>query len=298
VRSVVSHCSIYDTGPTNARGGAIFASRGLSLKQSVLSDNHAYSVDGVPIGGAAYVGGTLKAKYSTISDNWTYIPYGTAALSEAGGVFVTGNVEIEYSTISRNRGGMNTGLDIRGTASNSALISNSTISSNTAGDRDAGIYSQVPLALYNDTIVFNTSLDSTAGNGVHVRGSSALTTYSSIISGNGGAGGESDVYAENGIAGGYNLIVSSWNGMLPAHTVQACPRLEPLLDNGGFTLTHALRHDSPAIDQGINPSNFPQDQRFEARMIGAGVDIGSVERQGSETDERLLASGFDGLCDH
>jgi len=39
------------------------------------------------------------------------------------------------------------------------------------------------------------------------------------------------------------------------------------------------------------------DQRLALRAAGMQTDIGSVERQASELDERIFISGFDGLCD-
>jgi hypothetical protein len=43
--------------------------------------------------------------------------------------------------------------------------------------------------------------------------------------------------------------------------------------------------------------NSMLDQRGVARPQGAAVDIGAFERQSTDKEERLLASGFDGLCD-
>jgi len=55
------------------------------------------------------------------------------------------------------------------------------------------------------------------------------------------------------------------------------PKLGPLADNGGPTLTMALLPGSPAIDAGDSASAPPTDQRGYPRPIGAGVDIGSYE---------------------
>ena len=58
------------------------------------------------------------------------------------------------------------------------------------------------------------------------------------------------------------------------------PRLGPLTDNGGRTLTHLPLADSPAIDAGNNLPLFGNDQRGSGfpRVKGAATDIGSVER--------------------
>lgn len=55
------------------------------------------------------------------------------------------------------------------------------------------------------------------------------------------------------------------------------PKLGPLADNGGPTLTMALLAGSPAIDAGDNTSVPLTDQRGVARDFGAVTDIGAYE---------------------
>jgi hypothetical protein len=55
------------------------------------------------------------------------------------------------------------------------------------------------------------------------------------------------------------------------------PMMEPLANNGGNTLTHALLKGSPAIDNGDNTACLPTDQRGVIRPQGNGCDIGSFE---------------------
>lgn len=70
------------------------------------------------------------------------------------------------------------------------------------------------------------------------------------------------------------------------------PGLKPLADNGGVTLTHALRSTSPAIEAGNNVTGVPFDQRGSgfARVSGANADIGAVE---FDLDDLVFANGFD-----
>lgn len=58
------------------------------------------------------------------------------------------------------------------------------------------------------------------------------------------------------------------------------PRLLPLADNGGPTLTHALMRDSPAINAGDNSNAPPTDQRGRNRIVAGVIDIGAVESPG------------------
>jgi len=58
------------------------------------------------------------------------------------------------------------------------------------------------------------------------------------------------------------------------------PRLLPLTINGGPTLTRLPKSDSPLVDRGAGPTEAgPADQRGLARVAGAGINVGAVERQ-------------------
>ncbi len=59
------------------------------------------------------------------------------------------------------------------------------------------------------------------------------------------------------------------------------PRIEPLANNGGPTLTHNLLSDSPAIDTGDAPQTLANDQRGPGflRVFDGQADIGSLETQ-------------------
>ena len=62
------------------------------------------------------------------------------------------------------------------------------------------------------------------------------------------------------------------------------PRLGPLTDNGGPTLTHALLPGSPAINAGGPFPSFPADQFDQRgdgfpRIVAGVVDIGAYEVQ-------------------
>ena len=62
------------------------------------------------------------------------------------------------------------------------------------------------------------------------------------------------------------------------------PRLGPLANYGGPTLTMALRPTSPAIDLGTSAGAPPVDQRNFSRPFGLGVDVGAYEFHSNQTE--------------
>jgi hypothetical protein len=298
VDSVVSHCMLESTGSSLALGAGVYTKGSLSLNGSTITNSHAYTADGGAEGGGAYVFGNFSLKYSTISDSTAYDNTNNAN-SHAGGVFVFGHVAILGSTISGNRAEYDGGLTFLGNLANSATITNSTISNNTAQRGPGGILSTGPLTLSNSTIAFNVSRYDILGAGLYSQ--AALTLESSIIADNAGENGPSDLGGAAGIllAGSHNLITASALPPFP-DTISSCPQLAPLADNGGPTRTHGLNPASPAIDQGSNVQNLTTDQRLASRVAGANADIGAVEWQPGAADEYIFVAGFDGvngLCD-
>ena len=157
----------------------------------------------------------------------------------------------------------------------------------------------MPAEVYNSTIAFNRAADDRFPAGLY--GKSTITTKSSIFAANIGGSGDVGTYSHIGISvsSSGNLIVTT-SDLVPSGTLSTCPRLGPLANNGGNTLTHQLLFGSPAIDQGNLLGGFvPQDQRGAMREVGGGVDIGAYERQAGETqhtDDRVFLSGFEGPC--
>jgi len=176
------------------------------------------------------------------------------------------------------------------------VIINSTISDNKASRGYSGLLSYGPLEVTNATIAFNTAGSDFSVSGLYSLGN--LTLKSSIIADNSNAIGPSDLGGNSGIVltGAYNLITSSTLPPL-VDTITACPQLQPLADTGGHIKTHALSHTSPAIDMGKNVAGLVVDQRSFSRVWGADADIGSVEWHPTDVDERIMANGFDGVCD-
>lgn len=291
--TVVDHCSIASSdGNKAALGGGVYVAKDLTLVRSTISNNVAMTTAGAhTYGGGAYVRGSLFSLDSTISDNTATAPGSTATMG--GGVLVYGDVvSIENSTISGNKATTAGGLMLMNTLTGSIL--NSTVSGNSARYY-GGVLSNGDLMVTNSTIAFNTSTLSTEASGLYTR-NATLTLQNSIIADNVSGGEASDLGGAPGtqVNGANNLVVSS--ALMVSGTVGVCPHLDVLADNGGGTRTHGLRPDSAAIDSG-DAGNSTADQRGVSRPQGAAADIGAVERESTDKVERLLASGFDGLCD-
>ena len=144
-----------------------------------------------------------------------------------------------------------------------------------------------PLALVNVTITDNES--GNFGGGLGIGGAAVpVTMVNTIVAKNRVRG----VAAHHDCSGtvtseGYNLIGVSTGctmaGDLTGVLLDENPRLFPLADNGGPTLTHALRPASPAIDSGDTALGPAFDQRGVARpqakrpRLPAITDMGACE---------------------
>jgi hypothetical protein len=297
IDAVVSHCTTKGLAADDALGGAIYTKGNLHLLQSTITDSHAIGAGSAAAkGGAAYIKGNFTAIYSTVSNNTSAAVSGNAHGS-GGGIEVEGEADIEESTISGNQADVVGALVLDGWVNYAATITNSTISSNVGTSEYGGIWTNMPLTLKNSTVAFNRSPSGSSGRSDGLHATTAPQLVSTIIAGNSGKNGPDDL-------GGVGVTVSSHNNLivatilpLPADTIRHCPKLDVLADNGGQTLTQGLRATSEAIDSGTSDMGLAIDQRLAPRVTGAQADIGAVERLQSDVPERLLASGFDGLCD-
>jgi polymorphic membrane protein len=268
-------------------------------------------------GGIANWGAALNLIGCTISNN--------SARFLGGGIFNQGSVMIDSSTISGNSSTTDLGKGKGGGIFNSGAsttatvtLINSTVTGNSA-DVGGGIYNHAftqdffppgsgAVKLSNSTLSGNSATfaggiftwDSTnaeLGTPI-IRGIATVELANSII--NAASAGENLVAYEGGkiITDGYNLssdaaggdATTAPGGLLngPGDTRNTNPRLGPLQNNGGPTLTHALLKNSPAINAG-NPNFNPYslnppllyDQRGPGfpRIVKGRLDIGSFESQ-------------------
>jgi hypothetical protein len=290
------------------QGGGLYVNGGsLTIATSTIASNEGTAGAGGPYGqygygqgGGLYNGGTLTVSNSSLPGNTASGSYGFG-----GGILNRGTLTVSNSTLSANSaifygGGI---FNINGTLT----VSNSTLSANSAV-YGGGIYnlfylSTYPVTLTNVTITANRANHSGpfgSGGGLYVEGGSpvlhntliagnftgATGTTRDDVSGSGGPHGDSGPLDPGG---DYNLIgdgthmIGLTNGvngnLVGSAAVPINPRLGPLQDNGGPTMTHALLAGSPALNAGNQSQLGVADQRGVVRA--GGVNIGAYQASAS-----------------
>jgi CSLREA domain-containing protein len=289
---------------------------GLGANQLTVSGNNQFSVfsidDGdlnnvlkVAINGLTVANGNTSGQGGGVFNNAedVTLTYMTIADSKAlqsggGGIYNKGTLSLSYSTLSGNSGNNGGAIANPGTLK----ILNSTLSGNSGGLGSA-ISSRGKLGIFNSTITDNSS----EGYAIDNNRDGTIEIANSIVAQNGNNKDVKGTFASKG----YNLIGNqdSSSGWLTTDkvgdsTAPLDPRLRPLADNGGPTLTHALIVNSPAINAGSNsliPANTAYDQRGSGfpRIVTGTVEIGSFEAsfeprsQSSPAPEELTTANSD-----
>lgn len=249
----VTHCT-FDSNSATSYGGAIFSSGTATITGTTLSGNSADSGGAITNG----FGGTLAIVNATLSGN--------TAVSTAGGVYVNGGtVTAINSTFSGNSAPNGGAARAFGTLN----LTNCTVSGNSAQTSGGGI--QVASGFLPGTLNLKNSI--VAGNfaptAPDINGAvTAASTYNLI-------GQDAGV---SGVSNGVN------HNQVGTAVAPINPRLAPLGNYGGPTQTMALVPGSPAIDAGstalaLDGQGAPLtiDQRGQARVVGAAVDLGAFE---------------------
>lgn len=193
-----------------------------------------------------------------------------------GGVLTLSNVAVTGNTATDFGGGIATRFG-GSTTFLSGLVSN-----NTAAKGGAGLYNQAAnLALQNVTVTANTASAGPGGGVSTVSGTTSLLNATVTANTATSAGGLS-------ITGGgttvINTIIAANTGGDTAGTfggsnnvVGVDPKLSPLGDYGGPTLSMSPLPGSPAIGKGTSTNAPSTDQRGQARLNQ--IDIGAFEYQ-------------------
>jgi hypothetical protein len=252
-RVVVRDNTETSAGPANFEfgGGGIYNGAGatLNLTDSMVADNATLNQPGGGVYG--FFGSTLNIIRSTISGN-------AAVTDVAGGMRSLGDATIVNSTFSGNvstawHGGAVFHTDGQLTVTNSTFTGNSAPGGTAAGIVVATFGGGTPNLTLTNTILAN-----------------PVGGLNCAIENQGGAGTIT--------SGGHNIDDDgSCNLTAPGDQPFTNPLLEPLADNGGPTLTHALLPGSPAIDAANADVCPATDQRGVVRPQGAGCDVGAYE---------------------
>jgi CSLREA domain-containing protein len=250
-------------GDAHAPGGGIQNAGSLRVTESVLSGNAA------SIGGAIYNLAFMSVDRSSISGN-------VAAMG--GGIYDLGEVFLDRSTVSGNaaqvKGGGSTTADGGGIwSAGKLLINNTTISGNKASGDGGGIWStggvgteEPPTSVLASNATIATNIADSDGDGVGDGGGIFHPSGGRVILHNTILGANLDQSPSTKLpdcvgtleSEGYNLIQNTAGCTITRTTTGnitgRAPRLGPLQNNGGPTLTHALQQglvatfSSPAID--------------------------------------------------
>lgn len=290
--------SNFVTGSVNTFGGGIAAIGGdvyLTGAELHVNGVHGYGGGVYTNGGAlldatksaftsnrARYGGGLSTSGST--NLWITTIQNNTATAMGGGMYSSSDAfwldhSVLYNNRSTNFGG---GLFAAGALGS---LSNSTVSSNQSG-RGGGVASRTSvLDFLHATIHRNRALTAPSSGGVWADSASTLTSANTVIARNNG-GTNADCEATF-ISSGGNFL--GFVGTTPVCLgfvagpdqvgtgVPLNPGLSAIGAWGGPTFTHAPLAWSPLIDNADASWCTADDQRFFARPVGAGCDVGAQE---------------------
>jgi len=279
-------------GPAGS-GGAVFNARDCQVSGSTFADNVTGSLgtagsntNRILIGGEGGAVANQKIGILVVS-NSTFT--GNTAGAGAGGAIANSDTATKLflvsCTISSNSAQSGGAAENRGILT----LSNSTLSGNLAFGYGGAIYNSYGYATNRNVFLVSCTISSNSAQsfgGVYQNDGRLITSLQNcLIAGNYSTNSQYN-YDLIGTftSGGHNLIGIGSGGITNAQSSDQIgttsspipPRIAALADNGGFTPTHALLPDSPALDAG-DDTLTGTDQRGKPRRLGAHVDIGAYE---------------------
>jgi CSLREA domain-containing protein len=272
--------TLTSTTVANNVGSGIFhvSAFPLSITNSTITGNSGGTSGGGIFGDN---GGTVTVIGTTVSGN---------SANGGAGIFTASNLVMMNTTVSGNNGtsAQGGGIENLGTAT----LTNCTVTGNMSVAGGGGIFNAGgTITLSNSTVTANSA---SGGGGIDsVSGTAILRN--TIIAGNGPNDLIGTYYSQD-----FNLIgntsTASFTGITAHNITNVSALLDPLRNNGGPTMTHALLPGSPAINAGSNANlpvdtfdldgdgntaePVPFDQRGFARITNTNVDIGAFESRG------------------
>lgn len=249
----------------HASGGAILNDGGsLTINHSLISGNGA---DG---GGGLKSTGPLHIIDSTFTQNTGY--------HEGGAILISGGVvTIEKSLFQENRSSWGGAISNDQNGGNISII-NSTFSGNTVGFvggyfAGGAVSNESLTTITASTFAGNATTAGEGNNGADAilnMGWGHLFLYNSIVV------DPANASLCDGSFDGTDGVLAG-DGSCGANIVTTDPVIEPLADNGGPTLTHALLRDAAAVNRGVNERCPATDQRGVTRPVGPHCDLGAYE---------------------
>jgi hypothetical protein len=240
------------------------------------------------VGGGISNAGTLTVSNSTLSGN--------SASSGGGIITYDGTLTVSNCTLSGNSASQGGGL-----FSNApSTVSNCTFSGNSS-DQGGAVYNQDTLTLSNCTLSGNSALSYSGGGIFSIDVTfSSLVLRNTIVAGN-LAASSPDIDGSPDSSSSFNLVGSGDNtlsgisngsngNLVGTRTIPIDPRLGPLGDNGGPTLTRALQPDSPARGAGNVAFATATDQRGQPRTAGGQIDLGAYQTQTAVAGPQVVLS--------
>lgn len=247
----------------SGNGGGIRNAGNLTLTRVQVSGNRTSG----GAGGGIWSGGngsSLTIAQSAVTSN--------TATTVGGGIAIDGVMTLTDSTLSNN-GGVATGGGIHAFEDAPVEIVNVTITANNAASQGGGLYAEsTPFISTDHPVLRDTIL---AGNTAAADRDCAGTPGS-------------DGHNVLGAGGACLDFMAAKGDKIGTAAAPLDPRLGPLANNGGTTLTHALLAGSPALGAGADCTAV--DQRGVPRPPGA-CDAGAFE-----LDATLCLTGGPNLC--
>lgn len=324
--------SIVSDNSAHNRGGGVFVHGSLTVANSVVSNNEALDGGGVKVmygvakfsdstisgnvadesgGGISVVEGNLRVESSRIFDNQGGTFLGGPNSAGGGGILAVGNPPFGITYIIDSTIHDNTSASIGGgmTAKGTLVLVNTTVSRNFAfGGAGINLGDTTEADLWHSTVTEN-EVAFHGGGIASLDPDNVIDLYDTIVAGNHSFDSEVSVSGPDIYLGqvtlNYSLVGVVDDGpsaltIGPGSLVGTLanprdPKLVPLADNGGATLTHGLAPGSPALDAG-DPAFLPTDdplydQRGSGypRVRNGRLDMGAFEG----IDDVIFADGFE-----
>jgi hypothetical protein len=278
----------------NNNGGGIYTLHegAITVSNSTISGNHAdYS------GGGIYsFNGNVTLNSSTISGNAVFKSYYYNGVFQPEGGFSGGGVNV-YQTLRMTNSTVSGNYSRLGSAG--VFVGGAFYGGRPAGRPHRARPAASPYLTGNAYLYFSTIAGNVGNDNFQLTsgfvGANYLKSVGTIVKDN--QFGDMQLSFPGVVFAGSNNIIGSPPGQAPVDTRDCDPKLGPLANNGGPTLTRGLLDGSCAIDTGpaVLPDGISTDQRGLPRPVNVISDVGAFEKQGPNdgVPDLIFQDGFD-----